>query len=93
LILNVGVKRKFLETSERSTYSSKTSSIVLLLKFVVPFGGEAFKSLGGSESLGPPEGGTIFAHDEPVTESRNAKDKMRIVPATNFIQANISLLF
>jgi hypothetical protein len=36
----------------------------LPVKFLVESGGEDFNSLGGSESLGPPDGGIILA--QPV---------------------------
>ena len=42
-------------------YSSKVKVIVLLLKFLLESGGDAFKSRGGRESLSPPVGGIILA--------------------------------
>jgi len=41
----------------------------LPLKFVVPFGGLAFKSFGGMESLGPPVGAPICAQLLPMIET------------------------
>src|SRR6185437_1887598 len=70
-LFGTGDTIRFLRTSFRSTYSSKLSTIFLLLKCSVPSSGSADTSTGGRVSFGPPVGGIIFA--QPVMPGNQSK--------------------
>jgi hypothetical protein len=48
----------------------------------VPFSGEAFSNLGGSESRGPPDGGTILAQEGAIAATKAQKQINRMIPAS-----------
>src|SRR5262245_39946354 len=70
-----------------SIYSSKVSVIVLSLNPFVKLGGLAFNRTGGSESLGPPEGGIILAQPEVNTSIFRMK-RIRIIYSKDFFMNN-----
>jgi len=74
--VKVGVKLKLPAWSLRSTNSSKVRVISFELKLSPESGGLIFRSLGGVESLGPPEGGTTLA--QPVGTQVHSKARQTI---------------
>src|SRR3954469_11076997 len=67
------------------TYSSKLSVILLVLNCRAESLGVAVTSTGGNESLGPPVGGIILAHEEPIHIMQSSMLKNRSVAAIVFL--------
>src|SRR6185503_16581694 len=79
--------------------SSKVKVIVLVLTPLLESGGVTFTSTGGSESLGPPVGGMMFAQPERTTifemkRIRRKKGEITFIKILPFIKraANLTSL-